>query len=263
VGEAIRITAGPPEETGVHTGISAVFQHADPGNIDEIHILKHDFVNRLLRRTNKMLRWYRSVRRRADIMELTRAQACPFSFEIIGAAADPTWTTPVEYEESGPVPIAMTVEQITAQVGAGLVSGQDPSVDALFLLDAERALQQGRFRESVLFCWSTIDSVFNRKYDELVNVRLAGEWPESRRDFSANDFGLKLKMSACMHLFVNRSLYREPYELWGRLSASYTKRNHIIHRGENATEDEARQAIDVARRIVTIMGEIAVPAAGA
>jgi len=39
-------------------------------------------------------------------------------------------------------------------------------------------------------------------------------------------------------------------------SASYSKRNAIIHRGENATEDEATQALAVARRIVQIMGEI-------
>jgi hypothetical protein len=43
------------------------------------------------------------------------------------------------------------------------------------------------------------------------------------------------------------------------LSNSYTKRNDIIHRGETATEDEARHAITVARRVVEIMNAIPLP----
>jgi len=54
--------------------------------------------------------------------------------------------------------------------------------------------------------------------------------------------------SAGMHLVANRSLFREPGNLWHRLSTSYNKRNVIIHRGENATEDEAVQAVAVARQ---------------
>jgi len=108
----------------------------------------------------------------------------------------------------------------------------------------------------VLFCWSTIDSVFNRRYEALVDAALAGEWGEGRDFFKGLDFKLRNKMSAGMHLFVNRSLFREPGDLWQRLSASYSKRNAIIHRGENATEDEATQAMDVARRIVQIMREV-------
>jgi selenocysteine lyase/cysteine desulfurase len=70
------------------------------------------------------------------------------------------------------------------------------------------------------------------------------------------DFKLRNKMSAGMYLVANRSLFREPDGFWKRLSASYSKRNAIIHRGENATEDEATQALAVARRIVQIMGEV-------
>jgi hypothetical protein len=33
-------------------------------------------------------------------------------------------------------------------------------------------------------------------------------------------------------------------------------RNGIIHRGENASETDARMALDVARRVVEIMGEL-------
>ena len=85
---------------------------------------------------------------------------------------------------------------------------------------------------------------------------MAGEWGEARDFFSGLDFKLRNKMSAGMHLFANRSLFREPGDFWQHLSASYSKRNAIIHRGENATEDEGTKAIDVARQIVQIMGEV-------
>ena len=206
-----------------------------------------------------MLRWYRAVRQRAGITELTRAQASPFRFELVGAGDPVGWIDPIKYEETGPTPLALTVEQLTDHVRHGLVSGGDPDVDVLFLLDAERALQQGRFREAVLFCWSTIDSVFNRRYDSLVDVALADDWADARAFFKGLDLSLKTKMSAGLRFVANRSLFTEPDNLWTRLSDSYGKRNRIIHRGENANEDEARQAIAVARTIVGIMNAIPVP----
>ena len=113
----------------------------------------------------------------------------------------------------------------------------------------------------MLFCWSTIDSVFSRKYDLLVDVALAEDWGEARAFFKGLDLGLKTKMSAGKRFVANRSLFNEQDNLWARMSDSYAKRNHIIHRGENATEDEARQAIAVARTIVGIMNGIPVPLA--
>jgi hypothetical protein len=136
-------------------------------------------------------------------------------------------------------------------------------VAELFLLDAERALHQGRFREAVLFAWSTIDSVFNRKYDALVGVALAGELAAARDFFTGVDFGLRNKMTAALYLVARRSLYREPGDFWERLTVSYAKRNGIIHRGENTSEDEARQAIAVARQVVEVMNAIPVPASAA
>ena len=63
-------------------------------------------------------------------------------------------------------------------------------------------------------------------------------------------------MSIGMRVAANRSLHVEPDGLWENISTSYGKRNKIIHEGQNATEDEAMQAIDVARRIVQVMSEV-------
>jgi hypothetical protein len=85
VGEVIRVSAGPLEETGLQTLISATFPHPDIEDPDAIQTLRVEDADRLLPRTKRLLRWYRSVRRRADINELTRAQASPFRYEIDGA----------------------------------------------------------------------------------------------------------------------------------------------------------------------------------
>jgi hypothetical protein len=257
VGEAVQVVApllleGTPPRTPVRARFIAE-ESADP---EEIQRRRARCGEQLLRRVNHLLRWYRSVSRRADITELTRAQVSPFLFEAVGAPPAAEWTAPLKYEAAGPQPAELTLEQTTQAVRDGLASGNDPDVADLFLLDAERALHQGRFRETVLFCWSTIDSVFNRRYEALADVALAGEWGEARDFFTGLDLKLRTKMSAGMHLFANRSLFREPGDLWQRLSASYNKRNAIIHRGENATEDEATQAIGVAHQIVQIMREV-------
>jgi hypothetical protein len=105
----------------------------------------------------------------------------------------------------------------------------------------------------VLFCWSTIDSTFNQRYDALVNGKLAGEWSAAREFFTGVDFGLKNKMTAVMHLVSGRSFFREPGGFWEDLVRSYNKRNGIIHRGENATEDDAALALKVSNRVVDIM----------
>jgi hypothetical protein len=257
VGEVVQVVAPPLlEGTLPRTSVRARFIPEDSADPDEIQKRRVRCGDQLLRRINRLLRWYRSVSRQADIIELTRAQVSPFQFTAVGAVPSAEWIAPLEYEAAGPQPAALTLEQTSQAVRDGLVSGNDPDVADLFLLDAERALHQGRFRETVLFSWSTIDSVFNRRYNTLVNAALAEEWSEALDFFKGFDFKLRNKMSAGMHLFAKRSLFREPGELWQRLSASYNKRNAIIHRGENATEDEAAQAVAVAQQIVQIMREV-------
>jgi hypothetical protein len=63
-------------------------------------------------------------------------------------------------------------------------------------------------------------------------------------------------MGAAIYLISGRSLFREPGDLWQTLSNSYNKHNAIIHRGESAGQVDARQALDVARRIVEIMSAL-------
>jgi len=245
------------------TQVRARFTHDDSNDQNVIQRQKARDADQLLWGTNRLLRWYRAVTHRAEMVEVTRAQASPFRFEVLNGPADAGWTSDLQYEAAGPEPLDMPRAEITQRVREGFASGQEPDVSELFLLDADRALSQGRFRETALFCWSTIDSVFSRKYDALVEIALAGEWAAARDFFTGVDFGMKNKMTAALYLVARQSLFRQPGDFWQRLSESYTKRNHIIHRGETASEDEARQAIAVARRVVEIIRAIPMPAATA
>jgi hypothetical protein len=261
-GEVIQVLAPMLDEaTPPRSVLRAQFSPEDSTDPDVIQRLRARCAEQFLTRINRLLRWYRAVSRRADITELTRAQVSPFHFAAVGVALPPEWISPLPYEQPPP-PIQLDAADTTAAVRAGLGTGRDPDVAELFLLDAQRALHQGRFRETVLFCWSTIDSVFNRKYDALIDVALAGEWAAAREFFTGVDFGVKNKMTAALYLLTHRSLFREPGDFWQSLMGSYNKRNGIIHRGENANEDEAWQAIEVAQRVVAIMNEIAVPGPG-
>src|SRR5689334_3232023 len=83
-------------------------------------------------------------------------------------------------------------------------------------------------------------------------AKLSGEWAAAGDCFLGVDFGMKIKMTAVLFLVARQSVYRRPGDFSERLSNSDTRRNHIIHRGEAATADGARQAIAVARRVVEI-----------
>ena len=239
------------------TVVSFTIDQPDTEDPDERRRLKSRQADQLLSLTNRLLRGYRSITKDSAITELSRAARALFGSEVDSEGANSSaWESELTYQADPPKKLAQRTQTITKRVRELFASGTEPEVADLFLLDAERALHEGRFREAVLFCWSTIDSTFSRKYDELVDAKLAGEWAEARDFFKGVDFGLKKKMSAALYLVSGRSLFRESGDLWQQLSISYNKRNGIIHRGENATEDDARRAIDVARRVVEIMSAL-------
>jgi hypothetical protein len=240
------------------TEIWALFDTADSADAEIQERQRRAEGDRLLRRVNHLLRWYRATTGHANIIELTRAQASPFRFAVEGTGVPWGGPGPLEYEaqdlvfpeEGNRAALGITVRQ-------GLAENSDPDVATLNLLDAEYALRLGRFREAVLLCWGAIDSTFIRKFKRLVDHRLTDEWPEGREFLKGIDFGLRHKMTTGLRLLAGRSLFAEPDGFWQDLSKSYSQRNSIIHEGQIAHEDDARLAIDVARKIVQIMGSVA------
>jgi hypothetical protein len=245
------------------TGVSAVFA-AEPMEDRSVRRSRRiRIADELLQRTNRLLRWYRAISRSADVTELTRAQVSPFIFGVSMPGNPETWDTegwiePLEFVAADLVPSSWSVAELSHHVEEGLSTGREPSVEVLFLLDAVQALHLGRFRECVLFCWCTIDSVFNRGYDALAACVLREEWAAARDAVTALDFGMRNKMTVGMRLLANRSFFLEPDAFWDKLTSSYKKRNTIIHRADNAMEADAELALEVARRMVAIMADLSV-----
>lgn len=238
-----------------HTSISSVFDA--PALLQpeqQVEVQRKEF-GRLLRQTNRLIRWYRSETRQAAVVELTKSQAGPPSFIEVNAGL--TWGSPLLVEPDPPLPSAhFNSKSIAKSVRKGLAGTADPEVASLFLLDAEQARRDGRFREVVLFCWSTIDATFNTKYEQLVDQALVGEWAAGREWLKDTRFGMKNKMSAVLFLTMGRSLFREPDGFWDGLSKSYTKRNKIIHAGETAQEEDAEAALLIAHQVVELMASL-------
>ena len=65
--------------------MSADFDHEDTADRDAIFRIRKRDADRLLHRTNRLLRWYRAISRQSEMTELSRVQASPFNFEVTGA----------------------------------------------------------------------------------------------------------------------------------------------------------------------------------
>ena len=231
----------------VFTGIAA--------SDDEVQRFKTYQVEGLLRQTNRLLRWYRASTGLATVTELTRAQASPYLFRILGERENTSeiWAQEIRFESS-PLPLAsgQTVQTVTEAVRKGLTGKNDPEVSTLFLLDAEQALLEGRFRESVLFCWSAIDSTFDRKYKTLISS-VIDDKDEREALTNFRNASMRYRMSAGLHFCTGASLYDQPNDLWTKLFTSYGKRNLIIHDGASAQEADAELALSVARQVISFL----------
>lgn len=261
VGGIVRLTDGSLRNLDgtieSRTEASAVFEAPNADDADAQERQRQAEADRLLRRVNRLLRWYRVSTGEAAIIELTRAQASPFRFIVEGTGAAWGGDATLDYEAvSLPVRAKGSRASFGDTVRQGLGDGTDPDVAALNLLDAEYAMSVGRFREAVLLCWGAIDSTFVRKFKQLVDDRLTDEWPDGREFLKGIGFGLRHKMTSGLRLLAGRSLYDEPDGFWQDLSASYGLRNKIIHDGQIAHEDDAKLAIRVARKIVQIVASL-------
>jgi hypothetical protein len=254
---------GGEQDDGPRTQISAVFGADDNADRDSASSQAAREASRLLRQTNRLLRWYRQLTSIPSILEVTRAQVSPFRFFVIDDGLSrglppKSWVLPVlEFEAEEPTPQQFSnSDQLAASLRQRLSSSAEPDVAQLNLLDARHAKSVGRFRESVLLSWSVIDSSFVSKFEALVEERLSEEWGETRKFLKGQDFGLRHKMTSGLRLIAGRSLFNEPNDFWKKLSESYDKRNRIIHAGAAADEDDAQNAIDVATQVVRIVSTL-------
>jgi hypothetical protein len=212
----------------------------------------------LLVEVNRLIRWYKLMSLDSLVEEVALWRASPFQFSK--AADNQPWGNQwLSFSSlaSAADPFPGAAQTLSDSVRAEFEHGKEPPVSVLFLFDARRALDEGRFREAVLFSWSTIDSIFNHRFNALADRIWSREPVESRQFIKGEVFGMRNKMSVGLRMLAGRSFFDEPNELWKRLSESYKNRNTVIHAGAIATEDQAQNAIGVAEDVVRIMNEIA------
>jgi hypothetical protein len=253
------ISAGS-DPVAVQTRVLSVFDIPDEIDRESEYSIAVREAGRLIRRVNRLLRWYRQLASLPGILEITRAQVSPFEFDVVESRLLPgksvqKWTLPaLDFEAEKPIPAQFaTAEDLAASLRENLATAIEPNVAKLNLLDARHAKSVGRFREAVLLSWSVIDSSFIGKFETLVDKRLSGEWREARKFLKGHDFGLRHKMTTGLRLVASRSFYDEPNGFWDKLSKSYERRNAIIHEGAGADEDDAEQAIAVAHNVLDII----------
>lgn len=261
VGGSVRLTKrsitntdGTPE---ARTDASTTFKAFPGGTASDQERQRHTEAEKLLRRVNHLLRWYRVKTGQATIIELTKAQAGAFHFRStrsgVGLVGDPELT----YQAAAfPVLASGNLARMGAALRTELSRKSEPDAAELNVLDARYSLSVGRFRESVLLCWAAIDSTFVRKFKGLVSARLKGRWKEGYDFLNGPNLGLRQKMTFGLLLLNCPSMHSQPDNFWDELSESYKLRNKIIHEGQVAQESDAELAIKVAQGIVRIVASL-------
>src|SRR5271170_3916385 len=108
VGRSLRLNDGSVTHVDgtveSRTEASMLFDAPNADNAEAQERQREVEADRLLRRVNRLLRWYRVTAGQAAIIELTRAQASPFRFVVEGTTAAWGGDAPLEYE-AAPLPV--------------------------------------------------------------------------------------------------------------------------------------------------------------
>jgi hypothetical protein len=243
------------EEVTFRTRVRSFFDSDDNIGPQAARRLADQEAEGLLGRVNRLLRWYRVLAARPEIADLTLPDLSPFVFTL--GETDTPWSVPTREFGRPELPPTghVSVDDIEKEVRRNLATGTDPDPALLTLLDAEQAMRVGRFRDAVLLSWSVIDSSVVQAFESLVDQKLTGEWSESLDFLKGADFGLRHKMTGGLKLLCGRSLF-EDKAAWQSLSESYRKRNEIIHRNQKADATDARNAVQVARRVLSFLQDL-------
>lgn len=240
---------------------SCTFKPADGLSEDRKEAEKIKRAKILLAEVNRLLRWYRAAHCSPDTTELTLAQASPVRFTI-GEMPDETDWAP-QFEREADAPIAQNSEDV-AKANEAIASGfasekQEPLLADLLILDANHAVQSGLFRQAILLSWAAIEGTFHSKFDQLVKEFLPGniEWKEGSEWLTDSRFGLRHKMTVGMRSVVGMSMYEiMGSDKWQEVGQSYKCRNNVVHNGFTATEEDARQAVQVADYVYKALKKI-------
>ena len=119
------------EQNTKRTVVSAEFDAPAFLDLKPQFALKSREAEALLKRTNRLIRWYRAETRQAAVVEVTKAQASPFVFAEKDTKL--TWGDELPFEASAPIlPTTQSIKSVARAVKKGLASKNDPEVSRLF-----------------------------------------------------------------------------------------------------------------------------------
>ena len=114
---------------------------------------------------NQLVRWYRYLSQDYHAIEVVREQISPIIATVF--TEDSSLSYEIDFRRPLPRPELLTEEQLS-QLSANLRLRGMPSTSELLLLDAQEALAQYRYRETVLLAWLvySIAGSFQQLYNQ-------------------------------------------------------------------------------------------------
>ena len=205
---------------------------------------------------NRFVRWYRYRTRHYHTTEVTRQEISPIVLFI--HQDDEMAVYEWDFHEPLPELPSLAPEQIE-QIRNDIVQPVSPPTAELLLLDAQEALSKYRYRETILLAWVAIECAF----DPFVREKLLELMPDI--NFERDSAGANIEQDLHFHTradvllkaltgFSFRTETAPPF--WEQLRLSRRHRNDITHRGLDAQESEAQQAVQVAQEILRCIAEL-------
>ncbi len=240
---------------GAHglTTFSRVVEVDDAGTVDR----QSNLAEELLDLVNRLLRWYRYLTSDFAVTELTQTRVGYFHFR--DESGDPWGPQAGRWQLASPN-LAMDdvhdPEQTRDELLAALAGSDDPPVWHLLLADAQLALTEGRYRESVLHSWSAIESCFGYHYHRWARARTDLSSDE-RQGLVGRDMSLANQMTAGLRFVAGQSLHELLGDDWIQRRRSYQARNAIVHEGQAASIADAMGSVAFAQRVIEVVEQLA------
>ena len=221
-------------------------------DLTEIQNVRNEFsrcANITLTTANRLIDWYRVQTGRHHITQLVFPQIMFAQLIDIGP---PRFSLQVSrHEETRPVDEPLSDEEVKT-LRQNFINPQPPPLTDRLLLDAEEALNQHRYKECILICWSAIESIF----DPLIRAKLKERLPDIGFDIGQagwnieHDLWFFTRLDVLPRLLADFSFKELPDDFWNRLQRSRNVRNRVVHEGEDVEEDNAANTLNATREFV-------------
>jgi hypothetical protein len=222
-------------------------------DLTETQNVRNEFArctNITLTTANRLIDWYRVQTGRHHITPLVFPQV---QFAQLIDTGPPRRSLQVYYhhEETTPTDEPLNAEEVQT-LRQNLQNPQPPELTDRLLLDAKDALNQHRYKECVLICWSAIESTL----DPLLRAKLRDRLPDIGFDIGQPGWNIErdlwffTRLDVLPRLLTNFSFRELPNDFWNRLQRSRNARNQVVHQAEEVAEEDAQNALDVTLEFV-------------